>query len=66
VVDSNEAPEGYRAVASINGCTGCAFDDGYSYCKILTGVENNNCNFFCRNDNEEVIFIKKEVSNENT
>ena len=67
MVDSNEAPEGYKAVASINGCTGCVFDkgDGTVHCAIPIGVKNNGCNFFCRHDHSEVIFIKKEVADEN-
>ena len=66
MVDSNEAPEGYTAVASINGCTGCAFYEksDNDHCAIPIGVKNNGCNFFCRHDHSEVIFIKKEVASE--
>ena len=65
MVDSNEAPEGYMAVESIKGCTGCAFYEksGNEHCTITTGVKNNGCNFFCRHDHSEAIFIKKEVPN---
>lgn len=51
-IDENDAPEGFKAVASTDSCTHCAFADR-NRCYTM------GCSAGKRPDKTEVIFIKK-------
>ena len=61
MIDPNEAPDGYEAVAALligpTPCRGCAFDISRFECGARH--EQTSCTEFGRKDGESVIFIKK-------
>lgn len=55
MIDENDAPEGYKAVADeTNGCRGCHFDET-ARCPL-----HFECEGVFRADGHSVIFIKRE------
>lgn len=53
MVDNNEAPKGYKAVASSMFCEGCAF----RYSQTCMEDDNIKCTSFFREDKSDVIFV---------
>lgn len=52
-VNEDEAPEGYKAVPTSGGCTGCAFDPLSDACPAPACYSEH------RGDGQEVIFVKR-------
>lgn len=61
IVDKNQAPKGYYAVANINGCCDCEYTIGGD-CKYLKDYNPNKIKFDCiisdRKDKQDVVFKK--------